>query len=585
MKKNRIEELEKLLQQKEKEIFSIQRIGQALSNTLNLNDLLFSIMNEITHLMDADRSTLFLVDPEKQEIWSLIALKAEIREIRQKLGVGISGYVAASGETINIPDAYRDPRFDPTTDTKTGYRTRSILCVPVWEPLSEEENREIIGVIQVLNKKTGEFTREDETILKAISSQVAIAISNARLYQQLEKKYEEIDLLYEFEQLLSSQYEISELFNEMLKRVVEHLNGKQAVMVYRLENNFHLLVVDRTGQVNRLTVPGGNPELEQLIASEGKIASGELCRRLQQQFPELEDLDWQQCHFSSVWGEKEKAPVGLILFQPQYTRSITRPVDDRQMLNILSQKVGRGLQLHSLRESLLKRERLSAIGEMMSTIVHDLRSPLNNIYGFLELILDDRTTPEERNEYADIIRLEIQTIANMTREVLDFAKGKSNILPRKVSVKEILQRFELEARQLFRNSNIRFSMENQARKLLFADLEKFTRVLYNIAKNAKEAMGKEGQFTLKAYDEDGKVVFELADTGPGIPEEIRHRLFESFVTSGKATGTGLGLAIVKKIVEEHKGEIELKTKVGKGTTFFIKLPEYRKDTSLTQEER
>ncbi len=111
MSTRKITELQARLQQKERELFSIQKIGQALSSTLHLDDLLGVIMKEITHLMDADRSTLYLVDRKKNEIWSKIALKAEVKEIRQKIGVGISGYVAASGEKINIPDAYQDSRF------------------------------------------------------------------------------------------------------------------------------------------------------------------------------------------------------------------------------------------------------------------------------------------------------------------------------------------------------------------------------------------------------------------------------------------------------------------------------------------
>ncbi|HFB67979.1 MAG TPA: GAF domain-containing protein, partial [Calditrichae bacterium] len=186
-----VQQLQQALAQKEKEIYSIQRIGRALSSTLRLDELLKLIMQEITVLMDADRSTLFLVDKKRGEIWSKIALKAEVKEIRLPIGKGISGYVAQTGETINIPDAYNDPRFDPSTDKRTGYRTRSILCMPVWEPMSGGKEREIMGVIQVLNKREGHFTEEDEALLETLASQVAISIANARLYQQLEKKYRE----------------------------------------------------------------------------------------------------------------------------------------------------------------------------------------------------------------------------------------------------------------------------------------------------------------------------------------------------------------------------------------------------------
>ena len=227
-----LNELEKKLEQKEKEIYSIQKIGQALSSTLHLDQLLALIMKEITHLMNADRSTLYLIDNRKGEIWSKIALKSEIKEIRLKIGVGISGHVAATGEVINIPDAYQDSRFDPTTDKKTGYQTRSILCIPVWEPTKAEDSRQVLGVIQVLNKKEGPFTSQDEGILQAVASEVAIAISNARLYEELERKYNEIDLLYGFEQKLSGVYKLSELFQSIMSSTIDHLNCDETGLIF-----------------------------------------------------------------------------------------------------------------------------------------------------------------------------------------------------------------------------------------------------------------------------------------------------------------------------------------------------------------
>jgi signal transduction histidine kinase len=211
---------------------------------------------------------------------------------------------------------------------------------------------------------------------------------------------------------------------------------------------------------------------------------------------------------------------------------------------------------------------------MMSTIVHDLRSPVNSINGFLELLTEEENTPEEREEYSNIMRMEIQTITNMTTEILDFAKGKTSILPRKVGVGDILKRFQPQVEQLFKNSGINLLLENKSMKIVYADIDKLTRVFYNIAKNAKEAMGKKGDIQFKIYDTDNMVTFELSDNGPGIPQEIRGRLFDSFVTSGKESGTGLGLAIVKKIVDEHNGLIELESDKNKGTTFYVRLPEF-----------
>jgi signal transduction histidine kinase len=165
----------------------------------------------------------------------------------------------------------------------------------------------------------------------------------------------------------------------------------------------------------------------------------------------------------------------------------------------------------------------------------------------------------------------------MTSEILDFAKGKTSILPRKVGVGDIIKRFQPQAEQLFRNTGTKLHIDNTSIKLLYADIDKLTRVFYNIAKNAKEALKNKGDFYFKVSDKNGEVIFELSDNGPGIPDEIKGRLFESFVTSGKESGTGLGLAIVKKIIDEHHGRIEMKSSNTAGTTFSVTLPEYKPD--------
>lgn len=570
-------ELKAQLQQKERELYSIQKIGQALSSTLHLDELLNLIMKEITVLMNADRSTLYLVDKQRKEIWSKIALKAEIKEIRQKFGMGISGYVAEKGEKINIIDAYKDPRFDPSTDKRTGYHTHSILCIPVWEPTGDVKSRQILGVIQVLNKKEGYFTSSDESILEAIASEVAIAISNAQLYQQLEKKYREIDLLYEYEKKISSEFDLQIIFKNMLSSLIEDLYVNQSVLIYPNGNQFYLLSLKQNGEMQHHPLPPQDMEWLVKAKNGGKADQGTVDENVQKRIKDLIKEDFVYTKMIPLNFDMVDENYALLLLKEIPHGEDLYKGADLQIIDIIGQKISRAIELHNLRGKLLKQERLSAVGQMMSTIVHDLRGPINNINGFLDLLLEEDVSPEEKEEFAQIMRSEIQSITNMTAEILDFAKGKTSILPRKSSANDIFKRFKSQIEQLFRDSKINLKVENLSKKFIYIDLDKFSRVLYNIAKNAKEAMPNKGNFSLKCSDVAKGVLFELSDDGPGIPENIRENLFESFVTSGKESGTGLGLAIVKKIVEEHKGEIELKSEVGKGTTFLIKIPEYKMD--------
>ncbi len=163
-------------------------VMRSVASELELDNLLQKIVATISEVMNADRATLFLIDPQTGDLWSKVAQGLSLAEIRVPRGKGIVGHVAETGETVNIVDAYEDPRFNPEVDRKTGYRTRNMLCMPL-----RNEAREIMGVLQVLNKNAGVFRPEDESLLDALGSQATIALNNARLFEEVRfmKNYNE----------------------------------------------------------------------------------------------------------------------------------------------------------------------------------------------------------------------------------------------------------------------------------------------------------------------------------------------------------------------------------------------------------
>ncbi len=160
-------------------------VSKAISREAHLDDLLQVIMDKATEVIDADRSSLFLYDESRNELWSKIAQKlGKIKEIRFPVGVGIAGEVAKSRKVINIKDAYADPRFNPDFDKKTGYHTTSILCLPMISI-----DGDLVGVIQVLNKKGGgTFDKRDESLLEALGAHAAVALERARLTEAYVEK-------------------------------------------------------------------------------------------------------------------------------------------------------------------------------------------------------------------------------------------------------------------------------------------------------------------------------------------------------------------------------------------------------------
>jgi adenylate cyclase len=168
------------LEQSRREESELLAITEAISTELQLDTLLDRIMRSATQLLDAERSTLFVYDAGKDELWSKVADGAGQGEIRIPASAGIAGAAFASAEVLNIPDAYADRRFNPEIDRASGFHTRNILCVPIVDRLGERQ-----GVVQVLNKRGGPFSAVDIRRLKAFSAGIAIAIQNAQLFSDV----------------------------------------------------------------------------------------------------------------------------------------------------------------------------------------------------------------------------------------------------------------------------------------------------------------------------------------------------------------------------------------------------------------
>src|SRR5262244_2076516 len=230
------------LRAEQKKLVLVREIGQALSSALDLDGLLALIMEKITILMEADRSTLYLLSDDGGELWSKVLQGGEVREIRLRVGEGIAGWVAASGETVNIPDAYADTRFYPAVDLRTGYRTRSILCMPM-----KNNHGATIGVIQVLNKNDGPFSAEDESLLAALAGQAGLAIENSKLFhsvvaknldlieaqEQLAARQAELNILFEIEKEINAALDLGELLDRLLRRAMDIVGAEAGSILLR----------------------------------------------------------------------------------------------------------------------------------------------------------------------------------------------------------------------------------------------------------------------------------------------------------------------------------------------------------------
>ncbi|MFH1724509.1 MAG: GAF domain-containing protein [Elusimicrobiota bacterium] len=226
-----------------KEEAQLLEVSSAIASELNLDTLLTKIITVTTQMLDADRSTLFVFDKKADQLWSRVAQGLESKEIRIPSSAGIAGSCFTSGETINIPEAYEDSRFNPAVDNKTGYRTRTILCMPVINKEGEK-----LGVIQALNRRGGPFGPADEKRLKAFTAQAAIALENAQLFEDVtnERNYNESILKSLSNGVITLDVEralikVNDAALKILKWRREDVVGRSAAEVFSDESNHWVL--------------------------------------------------------------------------------------------------------------------------------------------------------------------------------------------------------------------------------------------------------------------------------------------------------------------------------------------------------
>ena len=375
-------------------------VTKRINSSIKLDELLRIILDIALEATKADRGTVYIVDEDKGEIWSKVLEGEEALEIRLPIGKGIAGYVAQTGKTINLEDAYQDPRFNPDVDKKTGYRTRTMLC----QPMRDKEGK-IVGVFQLINKKDGVFTKKDEEILDALSVHAAIAIQNAKMAQEM-----------------------------------------------------------------------------------------------------------------------------------------------------------------------VNNERLAVVGRMASAIIHDIKNPMTTIKVYAQ-VLRKKVGEGEAVKLVDEVIRQIDRLVNMAQEILDFSRGVTSLNFVKINLADFLEGIAAFLVRDFEKNKIEIIKDFQFKGEVEMDADKMTRVVFNIAHNSRDAMPPEGgKFIMKTWAENDYFYMQFTDTGKGMPEEVRRKIFEPFVTHGKKHGTGLGMAITKKIIDEHQGEITVESELGKGTTITIKLP-------------
>ncbi|MGH9337380.1 MAG: two-component system sensor histidine kinase NtrB, partial [Vicinamibacteria bacterium] len=246
-----------------------------------------------------------------------------------------------------------------------------------------------------------------------------------------------------------------------------------------------------------------------------------------------------------------------------------------KLLSLLAQHTSTALRNVHLAQERIQFERLSAIGRMIGTIVHDFRGPLTALRGYAGMMATLELADSERRDYGRFMVEECDRLAHMVEELLEFTRGgRPELALQWIDVSEYLSSFAERLKRYYKDRGIQVELSSSYSGEMRADSARLERALWNIAANGCQAMPGGGLLTLRSAERAGEVSIELEDHGCGIPEEIRHRIFEPFFSYGKSEGIGLGMVTAQKIVEEHGGAIEVESSPEKGTVVRCLLPMY-----------
>ncbi|MCG2813452.1 MAG: ATP-binding protein, partial [Thermodesulfovibrionales bacterium] len=419
-------------------------------------------------------------------------------------------------KAFNVPDVKDEPMADAVLIQQLG--TQAYAVVPL---ISRDR---VIGVLWVDNIFTKRLiTDEDMKFLIGFSNQVASAVENARL----------------FDQVARAEAELENIFRSI------------SDMVYITDEDYTIKNINKA-VADRIGKPAG-----EII--------GEKCYRV---FHGMNE-PWQECpHHKTVQTMEAYIEEVKDSYLGGTFLTSASPVFSTTGEFLGTVHVVRDIsELNNLREKLAATERMAALGEVAAKVAHEIRNPLVSVGGFARRL--EKKLDGNLKESAAIIVREVGRLESILHEILGFVK-EARLMKEKVNVGELVDDMISLMQTQLRERDIKVLKEKGEMPLVYIDPNRVREALLNIFNNAVQAVATHGTITIKTYTAGSNTVIEISDTGPGIEEKDLPFIFNPFYTT-KASGTGLGLAITNRIIEEHKGKIEVDSAPGKGTTFRVFL--------------
>jgi PAS domain S-box-containing protein len=560
------------------EVTTLNKLSQVITSILDLHEILAIIVDHAHWLLDAAAASVILYDRERDELWFGAASGegAEfVQNRRLETGKGIVNWVIQHGEPLLVADASKDPRFFGDWDQQLGFTIESILCVPL------RARDQTIGAIEAINKAGGPFDHKDLTLLTSMAGSAAIAIENARLYEQAQQEIAERKRAEA--ELRRVNQALEEIVAERTRELQAERDRTQAILEAVGEA---VIVTDLQGRIQYL-----NPAAMELTGYTVEEAMG--------RSPSL----WQAGEQPGEPGFQ--GPMSLDAAQARSVEVVSRRKDGSlydsvmTVAPLLDSRAGdKPIGYVSVQRDITpikEAERLK--DEFVSNVSHELRTPLSVIAlvsGNLD-VLYERLSDEKRQRMIRDIRQHAQVLDDLVGDVLEISRIESGRISMERGEVELVQlaREEIEKQlPLAHRKSQTLQVAGVEQLHVRGNVDQLRQVVRNLLNNAIKYTPEDGKITCECAVLTGETweatwpgsnelsagqwaALRVSDTGIGISQEDLPQVFERFYrvkTQGKIPGTGLGLSITKELVESHGGHIAAASTLGVGTVFAIYLP-------------
>lgn len=560
---------------------ALYALSAQLGMTLDLPLLLNQVMDALVQLTSAERAFVVLVDPLGGGLETVVARSVDQETIGDALpqfSHTIVEHVIKKGEPVLTGDAQEDERF-ATGESVGSLSLRSIMCAPL------RARGQVIGAVIVDNRmKVGAFTREDLQLLIAFGTQAAIAIENARLFQQtdeaLARRVDELTLFQRIDLQLNRSLDLGEVLDLALEWAIA-LTGADGGSIGLLQPggagqdcpSLQLYALRGSALPGpEYSLPVTHPVLSAVAEHGGSVLTHDVTvSSAIDGSPAATQL--------AVAIRSDGAPLGLITLESQHDHAFTE--EDILFAERLADRAAVAIAKARLYEQVLQANR--AKSEFISLVTHELRIPMTSIRGYADLLLAELAGPlsDSQKQFLKTIRRNLDRMAVLVGDLADINRMESGRMTFELGEFDLNQLVEEVARDLADALDARQQTLTLALAPLlpaaYADRTRIVQVLENLLDNAHKYTPEGGAITVWTQRVGDRLEVAVSDNGIGISPEDQARLFTQFFRSDHdavraQNGWGLGLSIARKLVEAQGGQIEFNSVLGEGSTFSFTVP-------------